>query len=396
MSIPCVTPQVREHAMTADLEKSNLHVTMLGLRSISGAQGGIETHVRKLAEELTERGCKITVLERARYAHSPCAVRGVDRISLWSPKSPSLETIIHSLIGVIYAGVRRPEILHLHGIGPGLYAPLARMLGLKVVVTHHGEDYNREKWGPVARFVLRLGELASGTAGAALICVGPHTCIRLAEQGRDNVVHIPNGVKKVGEVAPNLNVLDELALEPGRFLICVGRLVPEKRQLDLIRAFGRLPKSRKQWRLVLVGGADHESGYSRQVESEGRNNSQIVLAGMRTPNELAALYEAATAFALVSSHEGLPIVMLEAMSYGKLIVASDIPANRSLDLPEECYVPLGNVDQIVRRLEVVMDQYDAGTKPDWSAYLGRYDWSNIADETKAIYKKVSNGSMHDH
>src|SRR6185369_155658 len=126
------------------------------------------------------------------------------------------------------------------------------------------------------------------------------------EQGRDNVVHIPNGVKKVGEVAPNLNVLDEFALEPGRFLICVGRLVPEKRQLDLIRAFGRLPKNRKQWRLVLVGGADHESDYSRQVESEGRNNGQIVLAGMRTPNELAALYGAAAGFALVSSHEGLP------------------------------------------------------------------------------------------
>jgi len=157
-----------------------------------------------------------------------------------------------------------------------------------------------------------------------------------------------------------------------------------------------LPKDRQQWRLVLVGGADHESDYSRQVETEGRGNSQIVLAGMRTPNELAALYEAAAAFALVSSHEGLPIVLLEAMSYGKLIVASDILANRSLGLPEECYVPLGDVEQIARRLEIAMDQYDAGTKPDWSAYLGRYDWSNIADETKAIYRKVSNGSKHDH
>src|SRR5690606_28412629 len=124
-------------------------VTMLGLRGIPDVQGGVERHVEILGSELSRLGWQVTVIGRRQYLEkrSTATWNGIEVVPLWSPRKMALEAAIHTLLGVLYAAVHRPDILHIHAIGPSLMVPLARSLGLRVVVTHHGFDYERQKWG---------------------------------------------------------------------------------------------------------------------------------------------------------------------------------------------------------------------------------------------------------
>ena len=132
---------------------------VLGIRGMPNVQGGIETHAEQLYLRLGALGCQVEALVRSPFVPSDTRSHGPIRIRrVWSPRRAGVEAFLHSLIGVAYAGIARPDILHIHGIGPAIVTPIARLLGLRVVVTHHTQDYKREKWGPFGRWVLRLGE----------------------------------------------------------------------------------------------------------------------------------------------------------------------------------------------------------------------------------------------
>src|SRR5580658_1185296 len=136
-----------------------MKVLVLGIRGIPGVPGGVETHAEQLYPRLAALGCDVEVFVRSPFVAPGARFFGPIRIRrLWSPRRVGFEALFHSVIGVLYAGLLRPDILHIHGIGPSIVTPIARLLGLKVVVTHHGRDYEREKWGWFARWVLRLGE----------------------------------------------------------------------------------------------------------------------------------------------------------------------------------------------------------------------------------------------
>ena len=122
---------------------------MLGLRGFPRVQGGVETHVQNLTGELVRLGCEVDVVVRSPYMRGIAdhEGKGARFIRIWSSTSASFEAIVHTFFGVVWAALSRPDILHIHAIGPALFAPLARLLGLTVVVTHHGKDFERQKWG---------------------------------------------------------------------------------------------------------------------------------------------------------------------------------------------------------------------------------------------------------
>ncbi|XIA62315.1 glycosyltransferase [Bradyrhizobium sp. TZ2] len=135
-------------------------IYIFGFRGFPDVQGGVETHVENLAPQLASMGFGVTACVRSPYVDKKGSVewKGVRLLRLWTVRSTYFEALLHSLICALVAGVRRPQVVHVQGIGPALVTPLLRLLGLRVIVTHHGEDYNREKWGWVARSVLRFGE----------------------------------------------------------------------------------------------------------------------------------------------------------------------------------------------------------------------------------------------
>ena len=364
-------------------------VTMLGLRGIPGVQGGVEKHVEMLAAMLTSLGWKIEVVGRHRYVRDRAShdLDGIKVVSLWAPRRAAFEALFHTFIGVFYAAFRRPDILHIHAVGPSLMVPLARLFGLKVVVTHHGYDYDRQKWGHFAKAMLRLGEYFGIRYSHGRIAVSNDIARTMQTRHGVAVDFVPNGVAVLSGTTPT-GILDEFGLTPRKYILLAARFVPEKRQSDLIRAFARLDDP--SWRLVLVGDAEFDSAYAREVRQLANETPGVVLTGFQSGERLAEIFANAGLFVLPSSHEGMPIALLEALAYGLPVLASDIIPNTELGLAEENYFPLGNIDALAeamaRRMHSMPSEDEMRRNAKEAATT--YSWSGVAKQTDAIYRAV--------
>jgi glycosyltransferase involved in cell wall biosynthesis len=366
---------------------TRMRVAVLGVRGIPGVQGGVETHAEQLYQRLAELGCDVEVLVRTPFV--PAAQRSFGAIRLrrlWSPQRAGLEALVHSLLGVLYAAIARPHVLHIHAIGPAIVTPFARLLGLRVVVTHHGADYDRDKWGWFARWVLRTGERLGMRYAHARIAIS-QVIVELirSKYGRDSDL-ISNGVA-ARPLQQAADQLQRFGLVPGRYFLQVGRMVPEKRQLDLIAAYAAARPA--GWNLALVG-AQASDEYSKSV-AVAAASAGAVLTGFQSGAALEQLYTHAGAFVLPSSHEGLPIAMLEALSYGLPILASDIPANLEIGLDASSYFPVGDRSELARSLlrlaQAPPDEAARAARRRWT--VRNFDWNRIAEQTLAVYRRVT-------
>jgi len=370
-----------------------IRVTFLGLRGFPGVQGGVETHAEHLCPLLAAMDCEVEVIVRSPYQNHALrrSWQGVRLTPLWSPRSKALEAVAHTFLGVLYAGcVRRPDVLHIQAIGPALLTPLARLLGLRVVVTHHGPDYERQKWGRFARLALRLGERFGMRWAHGRIVISEAVRALVRKKHRVDPALIPNGVT-LPEIPPGTGTPHQFGLTPGKYLLLVSRLVPEKRHMDLIEAFRRAKLA--DWRLAIVGASDHPDDYAHRVLNVAAETPGVVCTGFQSGEALRELYAHAGLFALPSSHEGLPIAMLEALSYGLPVIASAIPANLEVGLPQKHYFPVGDVEALAAKLRQFASQPPSLDARDarriW--VCSRYDWNGIARQTVAVYRDVLSG-----
>lgn len=362
-----------------------VHVAVIGLRGIPDVMGGIESHCAELLPRLLAQvppdRLRVTVLARSGYVAAPSRHKGVEQTPLWAPRHGALETIVHSVLALFHARfVLRADCVHLHGVGPGLTAPLARLLGLSLLFTHHGEDYRRRKWGRVARLALRLGETLAVRFSHRVIAVSRSSTRRL-QQGfpnrADRIVHIPNGVPPDARGARPAPPPEDLGVTPGHYVITVGRMVPEKAQDVLIAAYRQTDLSRRSppCRLLIVGDADHQSDYAATLRAQAGDG--VIFAGRLPREQVMALNRGASLFVLPSDHEGLSIAALEAIQAGAPILLSDIEANRDLGLPSQHYFATGSADDLARKLTQPFAHY--AVPPDFDQ--DSFDWDRIAART---------------
>ncbi len=369
-----------------------LKVMMLGLRGLPRVQGGVERHVEELALRLAESGCSVEILAREPYVErkGPHRWRGLVVTPLPSPRTRSLEAVVHTFVGVVHAARRGPDILHIHAVGPSLLVPVARALGLRVVVTHHGFDYERAKWGRLAKVVLKLGEWAGMRFADRRIAVSRVIAHAMGARYGVPVAAVPNGVTPQPQVA-STTALQAFGLTRRRYIITVSRLVPEKRHFDLIEAF--VLGAPEGWSLAIVGAADHEDTYSRTVLTAAEATPGVIATGFQSGLALRELMAHAALFVLPSSHEGLPIALLEALAHGLPAIASDIPANREIGLADDCYVPVGDVPALTAAIARSCTSLRTDAQRDATrAQVGRdYDWDVIAQDTRAVYETIGRG-----
>jgi glycosyltransferase involved in cell wall biosynthesis len=362
---------------------------VLGLRGFPGVQGGVETHAEHLYTEMAKLGCNVEIVVRDSYqpTTNPPVWKDIRFTRLWAPRKKSLEAIIHTFLGVLYAARRRPDVLHIHAIGPALMTPLARLLGLRVVVTHHGPDYDRQKWGRAAKTILRLGErFGMGWANQRIVISNVIGALVRDKYRRDSRL-IPNGVV-LSDIPASTAALQLFGLSAGKYVLLVSRLVPEKRHLDLIAAFDKA--GLQGWKLVLVGASDHPDDYTRSVLDAAASTPNVVCTGFQSGLALRELYAHAGVFVLPSSHEGLPIALLEALSYGLPVVASGIPANREVRNSGIDFYPVGDVDALAAQLRAKgMAQRDAARDAAVRQEVAdAYRWSAIASDTRHVYRQM--------
>lgn len=368
-----------------------MKIVVTGTRGIPNIMGGVETHCEELFPRIAKRGFDVTVIRRADYVKDDLKEwNGVNLVNIDSPKKKSFEAIIHTFRAINEAKRLKADILHIHAIGPALLVPYAKILGMKVVFTHHGPDYDRDKWGFAAKTMLKLGECMGCMFADEVIVISDviRNLIKRKYNRTSHVHLIYNGVSQP-EICDYPEYFNELGIEKGKYILGMCRFVPEKNLHHLVEAFTKV-KSRNEVediKLVLAGDTDFEDDYSRRLREMARKNG-VVLTGFIKGKKLHSLLTNCLCYCLPSSHEGLPIALLEAMSYGVKVIVSDIPANKEVGLPESDYFPVGNVDALTEKLKTVVNQPLQHIDYD----MKKYDWEKIADQVRDVYWRNRGGS----
>ncbi|WP_319548773.1 glycosyltransferase family 4 protein [Desulfogranum marinum] len=365
-----------------------MRIFVTGTRGIPDIPGGVETHCQELYPIIAAMGHEVIVATRRPYVILPKQEwSGVFLEHIPAPSKKHLEAIVHTFLAIIRARLLNVDLVHIHAVGPGLLVPFARLLRLKVVFTDHGPDYDRQKWGGVAKATLRLGEYLGGKFANEVIVISKVISKIIALRCKREANLVYNGVS-VPEKSVSTDFLVQQSIIPGNYILAVARFVPEKGLLDLIKAFEQVERS---CQLVIAGDADHETEYSRKVKRMAASDDRIILTGYITGEELNQVYTHAKIFVMPSYHEGLPIALLEAMGYKLPVLVSDIPANKEVALSPERFFKCGDVEELQEKIELLLEK-GLSEKERLSYELQineKYNWLKIAEQTVAIYKKVT-------
>lgn len=370
-----------------------MRIAMIGQRGVPATFGGIEHHVEELGSRLAARGHEVTVYTRTNYtAERHPTYRDMRPRYLPTVNSKHLDAIVHSTLSTLDAVFAHADIVHYHAVGPGIPAVLPRYLSrAKVVLTVHGLDAERAKWGGVARRVLEVAQWLSARVPDATIVVSKDLEAHYQHRYHRSTVYIPNGVKEPHR-RPAAEITERFGVRGGDYFLFVGRLVPEKAPDLLLRAFRQVEGD---IRLIVAGGSSFTDEYVRDLDRLASQDPRVIMPGYVYGEVLEELYSNAAAFVLPSLLEGLPLTLLEAASYGVPIVASDIPPH--IEVLGEATTgallhPAGDEGELMLALtQVARDR--AGSR-DAAEALGRrvvsaHRWDVVATQTEDLYRTVA-------
>jgi len=361
-----------------------MHVIMMGCRGIPATYGGVEKVVEQLSVRLARAGHKVTVLCRSHYTPKMTTYEGVHIVRLPTIPQKHLEMIVHTILSALYVSVQSCDLVHVHSVDPCVVVPFVRLFH-RVVATSHGQAYRRDKWGPLFRSLSRLAE--------RIFITTPHKCTAVSRTLADyyarrygrTAEYVPNGVTQEEPAGPEH--LKPFGLERDGYILFVGRLLATKGPQLLIDAY---KKVRPNLKLVIAGGSSHTDDYERMLRQEASDDIRFV--GYQYGQPLRALYSNCRLFAFPSFIEGLPLVLLEALSFLRPVVFSDIPEN--LEIAEGLGVPFrcGSVDDLADKLTYALshsEELESLRQATLDRLLHEYNWDRVADQYLQIYRHAT-------
>lgn len=362
-----------------------MRIAMIGQKGVPATYGGIEKHVEEIAGRLVQRGHEVDVFCRLYYTAADATYRGVHLLRRPSIHTKHFDTATHVAWSTAEAMLRRYDVVHFHALGPSLFAALPRLTGSKTVVTVHGLDWQREKWGKVASWFLKRCEGPSVRFPNRTIVVSKTLRAYFAKEYGKDTVFIPNGTN-LPSPRPAKKIL-QLGLEPGKYVLFVGRLVPEKGVHFLCEAFRRIDTDMK---LALVGGLSFSEDYVKLLRSF--ESDRIRLLDYVFGEGLEELWSNAYMAVQPSTMEGLSIALLEALSYGRCVLLSDIPEN--VEVAEDCAVSFRSrdVDDLRAKLEMLIrdparvKSYESRARQHMRDH---YSWDKVVENTEAVYRSLA-------
>jgi glycosyltransferase involved in cell wall biosynthesis len=372
-----------------------MKIAYIGQKGVPATWGGIEFHVDELASRLVKRGHQVTVYVRNWYTPKETSeYQGIRLVHTLTWNTKHLDAIIHSLTSSIHALFQNYDIIHYHAIGPAFFCWLPKLFGKRVVVTIHRFDYMAAKWSGFAQYSLRFAEKIALRVPNRTIVVARHQQDHYSVQGYTYLKYIPNGVPILTAIRPEI-IRQKYGLGKNQYLFFAGRLTPEKRVDWLLQAYHNLNEEFKsKFKLVIAGGSSATDIYEKNLHRDAKSDSGIIFTGYVQGQEKQELFSNAKLFILPSEVEGLPIALLEGMSFGLPCLASDIPPHREVIqnnrngylFAQDSITDLQNkLENILAKSDSELAQIGIEAK---QKVASDYNWNDLVVQTEQVYAEL--------
>ena len=373
--------------------EEKFRVAMFGQKRLS-REGGIEIVVKELCTRMAQAGCQVTCYNRAGHHVSGAEYddkteyEGICQKSVPTIEKKGLAAVSSSAFAAVYSAFGKYDVVHIHAEGPAFFSWLPKLFGKRVVVTIHGIDWQREKWksGFGSKFI-HQGEKNAVKYADEIIVLSKGVQDYFSKIYGRETCFIPNGVNR-----PKLREAEMISKKFGiskdSYILFLGRLVPEKGIRYLVEAFKQVKTDKK---LVIAGGSSDTNSFMKELQELAKADDRIIFTGFVQGQLLDELYSNAYIYTLPSDLEGMPLSLLEAMSYGNCCVVSDIPECTEVVEDKAMIFKKADINDLRDKLQSTCDYPRMVTKLKQQAadfICKKYNWDDVVEETMQLYRRV--------
>lgn len=377
------------------INERHLNIAMLGHKRIPSREGGIEIVVEELSTRMIRLGHNVTCFNRSGHhvsgkefdGENLKEYKGVRLKSVLTINRKGLAAMTSSVFAALQASLGKFDVVHFHAEGPCAMLWLPKLFGKRCIATVHGIDWKREKWknGFGSKYI-KFGEKIAAKYADEIIVLSEGVQNYFQETYGRKTVFIPNGVNRPETYEPK-QIKEKYGLEKDDYILYLGRLVPEKGEHYLVEAFKNVCTDKK---LVIAGGASDTDDYMERLKRLADGDERIVFTGFVQGRLLEELYSNAYVYVLPSDLEGMPLSLLEAMSYGNCCLVSDIAECAEVVEDKAAIFRKSDVADLKEKLQMLCGDSTLVQKyKDEAANFicGKYNWDAVVRKTLALYRK---------
>ena len=378
--------------MSANKKTDKLRIAMLGHKHIPSREGGVEIVVEELAVRMAALGHRVTCYNRKGHhiggaefdGKSLSEYKGVRIKSVWTLDKRGLAAMTSSLSASVKVALGKFDVVHFHAEGPCAMLWLPKMFGKRCIATIHGIDWQRAKWGGFASKYIKFGEKIAAKYADEVIVLSKGVQDYFLKTYNRKTQFIPNGVTKPVHRDADL-IKRKFNLSKDSYILYLGRIVPEKGLKYLVEAFKQIETDKL---LVIAGGSSDTNEFLNEIKDKAKEDKRIIFTGFVQGELLDELYSNAYVYTLPSDLEGMPLSLLEAMSYGNCCLVSDIAECAEVVEDKAIVFKKSNISDLKEKLQLLCDRKDLvdSYKSDASNFIcSKYNWDDVVHKTLALY-----------
>ena len=378
-------------------DKTNLKIAMLGHKRIPSREGGVEIVVEELSTHMAERGHSVTCYNRKGHHVSGkeydkeekplTKYKGVKLKYVPTVNGKGLAAFSASFFASIFAAFGDYDIVHYHAEGPCIMMWIPKLFGKKrCIATIHGLDHRRAKWNCFAKFVIKMGERMAVRMADEIIVLSHDMEIYFLKEYRRRTNFIPNGVSEPTVRNADL-ITEKYGLTKDSYILALSRLAPEKGIRYLIDAYKNIETDKK---LIIAGGSSDTKEFVDEMKERAADDDRIIFTGFVEGRELEELYSNPYIYVLASDVEGMPLSLLEAMSYGNCVLTSNIPECAEVIEDKGVTFARGSTHDLQKKMQMLLDSpktVDALRRSSKDFILSKYSWDEVINKTLELYMK---------
>ncbi len=367
-----------------------MKIAFMGIRGIPASYSGFETFVDGIAPRLAARGHEVTVYNRSTHVtYREPVYKGVTLVRLPTIPTKHLDTITHTFLSVLHGMFRHYDIVYICGVGNSLPSGLLRLTGTKVVLNVDGADWERKKWGAFARWFLRASERIATVFPDVVNADSLAVQRYYKEHYHKDSVFIPYGTDLDQRAPDDTSVLAKYGVVPDKYILFVGRLVPENNAHQLIDAYRRIATDKK---LVIVGDAPYADAYKAQLRQSAEGDARILFTGYVFGDDYRRLMRNAAVYVLASEVGGTHPVLIEALAAGNAVIINNIPS--SLEVVGDAGIAYDgkkgadSLLEILTRVLTDSELHAALRKKAQDRIRASYLWDKVTDDFVRLFESL--------